>query len=795
MFKHDKERFAMRKSGLGITNTVIVCFILTLLLLPCAGKTYAQGSFVKIDSPADGQTINSPEFDVTITYSLNFSTGYNCGINAAIDFMDAGTDYTVQSHFPIRITDQSISCVKKGAVYSNTITSHVNLNKDKNGQAFTAPEGKYMIRVNLYQGGTSNIEPMVGAASAKSTFYYGTATPEPVTPPSVTLNVAENLQYIEINEGQSVTLSWNVAGGATSTSLTQETRYKTEEIAQKMENKGNKTVTPTTTTRYTLTATNAKGGKSKQVFVRVRPKTPPSEEEVKQDRKLLLDMYYKLDLKGSSYFGGIDVNIISCAAGYSGTKVIEDVEGTKIIMPTVRGTGGGIVCGDYEQAILKWLDALRWNPKTSHLLDGLDYTPIRLMGGAHNYVMLYQKGQDWKKTGVRLDPWMSQETSAYTTADDPSNAVGGPDTSAGFQGQYPLTGSGGKYPNPGTEMGRSLPPTDKKHVGLKCPVNSLITNQAGKRIGLLTDGTPVNEIPEAGFLTYPEDDGTLQWYFVLPIEETYKTEITGTGDGTFQLITGGGKGPIQDYGEQPISKGQQADITFDPGNPAAELVLPDGKKVIPEELEIESFVTSEEPEPGTQPEPGTEPEPTPYTFNLFPIIMAMAGVVVVAVTVGTIRRRRAARAGATNTVTASRTKAPPPPAASARRPEPSAASRARGRGVSCGKCDYQNPVGAEFCTKCGAPLDAIPATRACPECGDPIAEDEKFCNKCGAKVKAVSRSKFCSKCGDPITEDENFCNKCGAKIKTGSRPKFCSKCGDPIAKGEKFCDKCGAKQV
>jgi hypothetical protein len=155
-----------------------------------------------------------------------------------------------------------------------------------------------------------------------------------------------------------------------------------------------------------------------------------------------------------------------------------------------------------------------------------------------------------------------------------------------WKGQYPLNG-GAYYPDETPQFSYQFP-KDKQQVLVKCPVNVLVTNQAGQRIGALNNDQIVNEIPDAGYFIYPESDGTYLWYFMLPVQDTYKTEITGTGDGSFQLIARGGTGSIQDYGEQFIDTGEQAQVTLDPNNPAAPLVLPGGENVIPTELGLET---------------------------------------------------------------------------------------------------------------------------------------------------------------------------------------------------------------
>jgi hypothetical protein len=44
-------------------------------------------------------------------------------------------------------------------------------------------------------------------------------------------------------------------------------------------------------------------------------------------------------------------------------------------------------------------------------------------------------------------------------------------------------------------------------------------------------------------------------------------------------------------------------------------------------------------------------------------------------------------------------------------------------------CHHENPVGANFCATCGAPLGA-----RCTSCGGALVRDATFCTSCGARV-------------------------------------------------------------
>ena len=754
----------MRRSGLRTTYTVIVCFILTLLLLPCAGKTYAQGYTIVINEPALGTTISSPELTVSVTYSLP-PESISCDVDTRIRLVALEGEAPGQGNSFEETRFYGGYNVRK----SGTWTFSKNINDIYWSPWGSAPAGEYEINAYLKRGlGEEEV------AAAGSTFYYR-STAQAATPVIEFNREPANLDKIKV--GEPVTLKWKVTG-ATSVSIDHgvgsvgaegsQPVVPTEVIATEVLPVGR---FPIYMARYTLTATNSAGTAIKEVTVEVEPKS----------REEIFKLYQ--------------------AWGYS-KDVRTWPDGTEEAQPLVGRVSSGALnnfidaatdgdlannrfnCIAMQYKTLVFLNELK---KTGALL-GWDYMPVtgpKLPYPQHNAVVMWPQGTAYDRTGEILDPHGKQEPDSYLATeeftsglrDSPNQNWTAPafftswEPDPAYNDVYPGIGYGTAYNQGGYMLdnfknnpedidrwggGSSLKTPwdqslrvpmsgdyDEVELVSRCPVDMLITNSAGQRLGVLPNGEWVAEFSPLDSYYWIDDNGDKQWFFALP-KDTYQTSITGTGTGNFHLSTHTSGGEVQDYGENPIASGEQATLSIDPQQ-GEELILADGQTVTPQSETIESFITSEqvEPgtrpgpgtssEPGTQPEPGTEPEPTPYTFNFIPIIMAMAGVVVVAVTIGTIARRRAARAGATNTVTASRLKAPPPPAPSSKRPEPPAASRPRVRGI-CRKCDYQNPVGAEFCTKCGATLEAMPATESCPECGDPIAEDEKFCNKCGKKL-------------------------------------------------------------
>src|SRR5215467_15230079 len=67
--------------------------------------------------------------------------------------------------------------------------------------------------------------------------------------------------------------------------------------------------------------------------------------------------------------------------------------------------------------------------------------------------------------------------------------------------------------------------------------------------------------------------------------------------------------------------------------------------------------------------------------------------------------------------------------------DPSPTRPLGGSGMTCSRCQHENPSDAVFCQECGTRLEA-----ACQSCGTPNELGAKFCKKCGQRLSESQTS-------------------------------------------------------
>ncbi len=116
-------------------------------------------------------------------------------------------------------------------------------------------------------------------------------------------------------------------------------------------------------------------------------------------------------------------------------------------------------------------------------------------------------------------------------------------------------------------------------VGVNCPVDLLVINSGGQRLGILPNGNKIAEFKPIDSYFLQDKKGDKQWFFALP-QDTYTISITGTDPGNFHLLAYTPGKDVHDYGENPVTAGEQATLTMNPET-GDKLTLANGKEVYP----------------------------------------------------------------------------------------------------------------------------------------------------------------------------------------------------------------------
>lgn len=430
--------------------------------------------------------------------------------------------------------------------------------------------------------------------------------------------------------------------------------------------------------------------------------TPPPCGDWPQALGELLRHYYQLDLDGRDYgFKGLNgpfanigyVELSALGLADKEERTIGMVGSTPI---TVDYGRYGILCGDYQFAILGFLEALEAHPDYSYLFDPalgcevtIDFCPLQSYMGAHRAVVVYPRGTDWRSTGVVLDPWYLQKA-AHTTIHK-WDKINAPDP--GYPGLYGcapgLQGDGSAAAGE-----RTRPEGPRSHVLVASPVGVEIRASDGALIGRMADGTLLNQFEDGDFLVHPTGDDTNLWFFDLPPQHDYQIRVHGTGTGEFRLLTSHGGEVINDYGSQPVAPGEVAQTMLSSTGVASPLTLADG--------------TTVEPKPWHEGALGAVAD-IPVPSGITGIAIAVLGLAAAAlVAVAVVLRRRSGR--------------PMQPA-----PAPSAPTRQAQTG--CPNCGAPLDDDDSFCTSCGAAM-----VRKCPHCGEQLDANDAFCTGCGRRL-------------------------------------------------------------
>ena len=297
-------------------------------------------------------------------------------------------------------------------------------------------------------------------------------------------------------------------------------------------------------------------------------------------------------------------------------------------------------CGGYQGQTLALLNSIRFNedPEVRKRMDGVDYGPFQSEYAWHHFAAIWpihasnepSKLARWQKDATILDPWPEQRPQTFPISSfwlvNGPRALGGiqPDDHgpAGgkvFAGAYPING-GAQYPDPFIPKdapARASDPKPQRAILIRCPVNVLVTDQKGRRLGIGADGKFVNELSDenAQFFANESANGAdAVWQLGLP-EGKYRIDVSGTGSGTVHVMADTGAGALMEFEEVRIEKGQSMRASATGGDPW-KLTKPDGTPACARGLEG-AVIPAGGPDPCATPgpiaqaTPAATPAPTP----------------------------------------------------------------------------------------------------------------------------------------------------------------------------------------
>lgn len=213
------------------------------------------------------------------------------------------------------------------------------------------------------------------------------------------------------------------------------------------------------------------------------------------------------------------------------------------------------MAGNYQDKGLQWLLSLYFSQDSTDksLIEGLDFGPIQIEGGAHQAVVVYQTGTDWRTSGVVLDPWLEQKPQFYPIDEWDDLYVSSPEPSMGnigrpagfYKGLFATTPDDNgkwKYPNNfNTTFAVRNRANGGRRIAVASPVMALVSDNSGRSFGLHEDGTFVNDFGsdiEGHILKTP--DGGYQTDVNLP-DGAYEVKMTAINSGDVHVYSATGK--------------------------------------------------------------------------------------------------------------------------------------------------------------------------------------------------------------------------------------------------------------
>lgn len=300
-------------------------------------------------------------------------------------------------------------------------------------------------------------------------------------------------------------------------------------------------------------------------------------------------------------------------------------------------------CGGYQDQVLKWLLSIYFNTNAADkaLLDGFDFGPIQITKGAHQAVVIFPTGTDWRSTGIVLDPWPEQTPRMYTIDEWDGMFLLSP---AGSTGNIvtPIGSNTGKFPTTPNDDGTweyddvysAIPrrprnrSTGGRRIAVRSPVDVVVTN-ADTSVGVYSDGSFVNDFGSdiEGYVTQ-EADGTFQTDYNLP-DDTYGIVLTATGSGDVHVYAGTDDRAAIVFDTVAVSAGDQLVLGWEETVAAPQLFDNDAQEVASE--------------PMTDFEPADTGNPLPLIslgLVILAIVVSVVVIIILVIVIVAVKHRR-----------------------------------------------------------------------------------------------------------------------------------------------------------